>query len=1301
MPVSLIGDFDFTVIEGRTVPITSADLSSTGSISGANNIIFTIQDLPQAGQPFAAFAASPGERITAFTQADIDAGRVVFTHDGSEAPTSSLSVTVSDVEGATPPQALSFTVTPANDGPNASEEFFVIDPDAVVTVDLFASPPGDEGPTGTDPDGDAVSVVDVVHDAAGGPAVIPIGVQTELASGALVTFNADGTIDFDANGAYDAIIEPTEEVFEFTVDDGFADQTVDIGSALSIDSGSFTFTLDADTGLGRTDQGSGGGTQPISGIQLVITTGTTDFQIAVTAFDAGEAILLVPTPFELLNYAGGLTSVSPGIVSVEDTVTNGTLVIETEIFTDSGVRTVSLTVPDLNFEDNQDGIVEINAPILGSISSQATNRAVFEIDPVNDAPEIAVQAAPDTGQEDGAIVLTELLISDAEDSGGDEYVVELTVTNGIITIGDTGNFEVIGGANGTGSIEFSATLADINAGLADVVFTPDANFNGTAQLDISVDDQANGGTPNAAIGTQTRDILVQAVNDAPFIAADGVTQFVTLEDEAVTLNALFAGDPDIQRGDEGDLALTATTADGTVTFGDLTGLTVTGGANGTGAVTVQGDIGAINDALGGLSFLGDQDFFGSTDVTLTVNDLGTAGVPGPLTDTLVLGVDVLSVNDAPLIFTDQGDAFVGGDGQPILIEGFSVDDVDLPAQPGTLTVGLSVGAGTLTLADLNGLTIIEGANGQAAILFEGRPDDINNALAGLTYQGPVGQDQLSIFVTDPGSGDPQMPDQLTTEQTINISVDPLNTPPIILADDGTNFAGTEDQDVAITGLSVDDAEASSFGSDVEVVIGVEIGFVTVESFGGVQVDTPPQDPDGLRLTGRIDDVNAVLGTLLFFAGADVNGITSLVIEVSDLGASGFPGELIDTQTLTVDIAPVDDLPVVDDVSFITDEDTFVTDFLLGAGGQAFRDADGDLVTIVALDGQMIGNAPITLGSGAEVEIDANGRFVYNPNGAFDDLNAGDAATDMFLFTASDEQGNLVDGVAEFTVSGITDAPPMEVVGGSGTDRIAGGDGDDLLDAGGGNDFVSGGAGNDIILAGDGDDYGRGGRDNDTVSGGAGNDALFGDQGEDVLRGGAGNDRMFGLADNDILRGGGGNDTVAGSGGNDAVFGGNGDDKVRGGRGEDILSGGTGNDRLAGGRDNDALVGDDGDDRLRGGMGADDLSGGIGNDVLIGGGGNDVLLGNAGNDVLTGGRGADLFAFLSGDGNDRITDFNQGEDLMVVDGSTFGQLTFEEAPDGTLMTYDGGTVLIEGIAPEDITEQDFLIEPPFIDTDITP
>ncbi|NEN92076.1 MAG: calcium-binding protein [Okeania sp. SIO3H1] len=133
-------------------------------------------------------------------------------------------------------------------------------------------------------------------------------------------------------------------------------------------------------------------------------------------------------------------------------------------------------------------------------------------------------------------------------------------------------------------------------------------------------------------------------------------------------------------------------------------------------------------------------------------------------------------------------------------------------------------------------------------------------------------------------------------------------------------------------------------------------------------------------------------------------------------------------------------------------------------------------------------------------------------------------------------------------------------------------------------------------------------------------------------------------------------------------------------GDDTLNGFDGRDWLVGGGGNDLLRGGDDDDILAGRIGNDILLGGDGDDILSGGQGRDRINGGAGNDTLTGGASIDRFIFNTNDtfstddlGIDTITDFNPGQDLILLDLSTFAAIT-SDAGEG--FSVDGEFAVVE-------------------------
>ena len=85
-----------------------------------------------------------------------------------------------------------------------------------------------------------------------------------------------------------------------------------------------------------------------------------------------------------------------------------------------------------------------------------------------------------------------------------------------------------------------------------------------------------------------------------------------------------------------------------------------------------------------------------------------------------------------------------------------------------------------------------------------------------------------------------------------------------------------------------------------------------------------------------------------------------------------------------------------------------------------------------------------------------------------------------------------------------------------------------------------------------------------------------------------------------------------------------------------MFGGDGRDKLSGGKGRDSLFGEADRDKLKGGGGRDTLDGGARRDKIDGG---------RGDDTLTGGAGRDKFLFKKKFGDDTITDFKEGKDIL--------------------------------------------------------
>jgi cytoskeletal protein CcmA (bactofilin family) len=107
VPPRLAGDLDITVKRGKSVVITTEDITAIDPDDSADALTYTVSN---AINGFVALAGAAGVSVTNFTQADIEAGRVLFVHDGGGSSTANFDVVVMDDSGATSGRAQTVTV---------------------------------------------------------------------------------------------------------------------------------------------------------------------------------------------------------------------------------------------------------------------------------------------------------------------------------------------------------------------------------------------------------------------------------------------------------------------------------------------------------------------------------------------------------------------------------------------------------------------------------------------------------------------------------------------------------------------------------------------------------------------------------------------------------------------------------------------------------------------------------------------------------------------------------------------------------------------------------------------------------------------------------------------------------------------------------------------------------------------------------------------------------------------------------------------------------------------------------------
>lgn len=252
---------------------------------------------------------------------------------------------------------------------------------------------------------------------------------------------------------------------------------------------------------------------------------------------------------------------------------------------------------------------------FGPPASKTISIAGSNQPPVNTVPPSLV------GSEDTPLAITGISIADP-DGNAATFSVTLSVTQGRLTV----NTAVAGGltaaqvvGNGTSSVSFLAPLATINATLANpsgLLYTPNANTNGSDALIVATNDRGNSGGP-AQLDTDTVVINLRAANDDPTGVADALSAFPIGSGPRSIPFAVLTGNDLRGPANESGQALTIISVDNPV----------------GGTVAIVGTSVVFTPAPG---------FIGTARFTYTLQDDGTTdGVPDPRTSTATVSFAVV------------------------------------------------------------------------------------------------------------------------------------------------------------------------------------------------------------------------------------------------------------------------------------------------------------------------------------------------------------------------------------------------------------------------------------------------------------------------------------------------------------------------------------------------------------------------------------------------------------------------------------------------------------------------------------
>ena len=691
---------------------------------------------------------------------------------------------------------------------------------------------------------------------------------------------------------------------------------------------------------------------------------------------------------------------------------------------------------------------------------------------------------------------------------------------------DGDNFDIISYSFADGSLSYiydDGTIFDIDQYTGLITTDTPLDYELTATYSLTVLATDLGG--NTDTGTVT--ITVTGTNDEPVIegSTDPAPIAEIVGDSSAQDIPPQTGTITISDADVGDPMTLSVTGNATVTYsgGDISNpLSALNNADTADGSPDSIDVSALIDSSA-ITFTTPPPFVsnGGTQVWDWVYDPAPADL-----DWLRIGKTLTITYDAQV---DDGTIVVGTQPLVITITGTN-DDVAVNNDTGMTDVNEALdasaqvvtGSGTLTIEDQDvGDTItytvvtatfpVEWSGGMipgaintspltnlANLVVNGGATNLSNGEtfdAGYAYtSGSTDLDWLNAGETLTISYNVKVDDgTTTTTQTVSITIYGADDDPIANDD----FAQTDQDTVFIAPGSVLDNDDPVDITDTLSVL--KVAGVDVPG-GGLNINST---------AGGILSMNQD-GTYQF----DPNGeydqldVAEIAVENIELTISNDEG-VTTTSNLQIIIEGINDVPVaVNDVGPHVNED----DLAPTASGYSVLDNDDDVddetIDITEIEGVPVAfNVPTLLSSGALVTMASDGTFDYDPNGAWEFLDAGDIGLDTFTYTISD--GDLTDtATVTVTVEGEDDTDDIVFFGSIAADIYTGVDGISY--------FLIGNNGDDTLTGANKDDLIEGGKQADELDGRAGDDTIDGSAGDDTITGGEGADFLTGGGQSDLF-----------------------------------------------------------------------------------------------------------------------------------------------------------------------------------------
>ena len=881
-PVLVVDTDNLEVASSGTITINETCLSATDVDS--TTITYSITELPKNGTLY--YDGTPILQLGAIsilTQAELDADLLEYHHNGGSAASDSFTVVVRDGEW--------------NNELNREGGVYEGDTLKNVVIPITITHAG-----GTE--GDPAGATDTIQ--------MLKNTTEEIAESYLLS-NDTGALPMD-------IVSVTGTGVPSTIDGSVttSNGTVSINSATNIITytpnndftGSDSFIYTREDGTTATvnvyvyntvvGDGAPGGSDP-SGNNDPAMAGNDNFQISE------DQIKVIAESDLLSNDSGDLAL---DITDVSNAV-NGSVSL-------NGDGTITFT-PTANFS----GTASFDYTLTDSNGDTDTATVTISVLSVNDSPTLITTDV--TGFDEGGLVTITSTALDGQDPDNDADQLTYSLTSlpphGTLYFDDTPG-DGIGDARELG-INESFTQQDVIDGK--IKFLHDGGETHSASFNVRLTDGSNFSV------TQPLTLTATPVNDAPtFTVADPIEATVNegpydATDNPNAAHVFTATEIGVSDPDDVDEVLTITLdATPVPAHGDLQYYDT---SDSTWKNVVTGDtpteISVSDISNGYLRYINNGDEVNTDTFNLIVSDDEDAQ------SSITVNMGIILLNDDPTqdeleaFTTNTGKELYEGEKRTITTDELSAGDLDNTQIQRQFRITVGVGYGQLIKYD----AILDGSGNVTSLLptyivlstnsaFT-QQDIEDNRIAYIHDGSQHFSDSFGFTISDAGGGD-------EPSGVFEITVLPINDAPTI--DAPTSLSGTEEQPIAITGITIGDPDALDVAGDpiadfpdtnnMEVIFSVTSGTLSVTATdsptdSGTALPTVNgDDTTTLTITGSLVDINATLGTLTYTGNANFVGNDTMNITVKDGGNTGTDPDLTgsdeDLENLTFDPALSDD-----------------------------------------------------------------------------------------------------------------------------------------------------------------------------------------------------------------------------------------------------------------------------------------------------------------------------------------------------------------------------------------------------------